>query len=493
MRVILVVLAGVLIMMGASSRAEPTGASLAWTSDEPAIVEARSLILAGRLADAEARLVGPPTQAADEAREIIRRIRHEYAQDFDGVLRRLQDLLPDATAEDLRRWLEQGFVDHRVLDGRVAFFRREPSNLLRFGPEAKQRRKAHVEQQSAPERSPEWTLREHLRRVIDAGEAGGGPEVVPVPHRISYTLTIRGGNPRARNGSLARVWLPFPQGYRQQRGVRLVEASPTPPLLAPSAVDGRVIGGSPQRTAYFERTIVDPSQPLVFRIVFEYESSAYYPRLSDAQARPLPGDWGGAWLGERLPHIAFTPQARRLADEIVGDETNPLARARRIFHWVSNNIPWNAEIEYGLIPSLSEHGLSRRRGDCGVQTMVFITLCRLAGVPARWQSGWETKPVGWNMHDWCEIYIEPWGWLPCDPSYGLQDSEDPRIREFYLGHQDSYRLIGNLDYGSPLHPPKTSLRSEPADFQRGEVEIDGHNLYFNEWDWDIRFEWSETP
>jgi transglutaminase-like putative cysteine protease len=127
-----------------------------------------------------------------------------------------------------------------------------------------------------------------------------------------------------------------------------------------------------------------------------------------------------------------------------------------------------------------------------VQGTIFITLCRAAGVPARWQSGWQTLPAGnHNMHDWTEIYVAPWGWLPCDPSYGLKASDDPAVREFYFGHQDSYRMIVNLDYGHPLTPPKKSLRSEPADFQRGEVEVDGRNLYFDQFDYDFSF--TQTP
>src|SRR5207237_2493856 len=119
--------------------------------------------------------------------------------------------------------------------------------------------------------------------------------------------------------------------------------------------------------------------------------------------------------------------------------------------------------------------------DCGIQSTLFITLCRAAGIPARWQSGWETKPVGNSMHDWTEFYCEPWGWLPADPYYGVQNSsDDPKVREFYLGHQDSYRTIVSLDYGQTLVPPKRSLRSEPADFQCGEVEMDGRNLYFDD-------------
>ena len=65
--------------------------------------------------------------------------------------------------------------------------------------------------------------------------------------------------------------------------------------------------------------------------------------------------------------------------------------------------------------------------------MVFVTLCRAAGVPARWQSGWQTKPGDWNMHDWSEFYVEPWGWLPADASYGTRESDDPRVRDFLCG------------------------------------------------------------
>ena len=86
------------------------------------------------------------------------------------------------------------------------------------------------------------------------------------------------------------------------------------------------------------------------------------------------------------------------------------------------------------------------------------------------------------------------GWIPCDASNGCQSSDDPKVREFYLGHQDAYRLIVNREYGSPLVPPKQSFRSEPADFQRGEIEIDGRNLFYDDWDYDIEFQWTPvTP
>ena len=75
-----------------------------------------------------------------------------------------------------------------------------------------------------------------------------------------------------------------------------------------------------------------------------------------------------------------------------------------------------------------------KMGEFGHALAALVPLARAAGVPARWQSGWETKPSNWNMHDWAEFYVEPWGWLPIDQSYGRRVSDDERVREFYFGH-----------------------------------------------------------
>jgi transglutaminase-like putative cysteine protease len=90
-----------------------------------------------------------------------------------------------------------------------------------------------------------------------------------------------------------------------------------------------------------------------------------------------------------------------------------------------------------------------------------------------------------NLHDWCEVYYEGIGWVPLDQSFKLQETTDQQLREFYVHGIDAYRLIVNDDYGQELFPPKKFLRSEPYDFQRGEVEWDGGNLYFDQWSWDI--------
>lgn len=488
-------LAVLLLLLGALPAAatlagEPLAASVAFSSKDPVVLEARELVANGRFRDA-ARLLAAEdpgiapaaAQARQELLDVIQRTRHEYSLDAAGLLAKLRQSIPTATAEDVERWASESQARFRVIEGTKYFFRREPQNIFLFSEGAKARRR---EAGNEPPRAKS-PLPEHLAAVIAAAERAGVAEVVPVRQQVTHTVTIRSNHPALKPGSVVRVWLPFPQQYRQQRDVKLVRATPEPKLMAPPAVDGNPVTGGAQRTLYFERVVTDLKQPLVFQEVVEFTSYAYYPKLDAARVQPLPADWNGAYLGERLPHIAFTPELRQQVKEIVGSETNSLSKALKIFRWVSANVPWNAEDEYCLIPSFAVKGFTARRGDCGIQSTVFITMCRLAGIPARWQSGFETKPGdSWGMHDWSEIYIAPWGWLPADASYGVQESNDPRIADFYCGHQDSYRWIVNLDWGRELFPPKSSLRSEPADLQRGEVEVDGKNLYFNEWDADTK-------
>jgi transglutaminase-like putative cysteine protease len=466
----------VVMLSLAAKGSEPTGASLAWTLNDPVIVRARALVKEGKFTRAEAELelsesVDPEARA--EMLEMISRLRYEYSVSPTAMLAKLADSLPGTTAADVERWRGDGGLQSRMIDGKPAFFRREPANLFRFCGEAKERKV------SGKADGAGWVLADHLKRVITAADKGGGLEVEPVRHRVTYSLTVPAHVAGLKVGAVVRVWLPFAQEYRQQGEIKLISASPQPVAMAKA----------PQKAAYFEVRVSDPEKPLVFSETFEFTSSAYYPALDESKARPLSASYAEGNLGERPPHIVFTPELKAIVAQVTAGQANPLAKARSIFRWIDGNIAYHAEEEYGVIPSLTAKALATRRGDCGIQSMLFIAMCRWAGIPARWQSGWQTKPSGWDMHDWAEFYVEPWGWLPADPSYGLQKSDDPRVREFYLGHQDSYRLIVNRDYGSALEPAKRSLRSEPADFQRGEVEIDGKNLYFNQWEYEARFGW----
>ena len=442
--------------------------------------QVRQAIQAGKFSQAT-ELIAPEISDSNSpaidnwtiARELMRRIRIDYGLNAKQMLAKIKKSIPDATAADVDRWRKNGDLQHRIIDGEVRFFSREPSNLFRFCTEARGRR-----QSGDPEPAGEdFDVTKHVAKLVKIGESTGDTEIYPVKHHVTYTLKVKENHPRLKKGAKVRCWLPHPQAYRQQKEVKLLSASPASYLVAPN--------GTPQRTVYFEQIIDDPKKTPEFKAEFEFVTYAYYPKLNAIKVKPydLAGDLFREYTAEKLPHIAFIPELRKTVKEVVGDEPNPLVKAKKLYRWVCENIRYCSEMEYGTIDSISTKAFTSKQGDCGVQGMLFITMCRIAGIPARWQSGWESLPNRSNMHDWTEFYVEPWGWLPADLSYGLQEHTDSRVAEFYCGHLDPYRMIVNLDFARELVPAKTSFRSEPNDFQRGEIEIDGHNLYFDEWDY----------
>ncbi len=533
MRLVTAVVAGAMLMSGLmgsaralADEASSPGAAALWASESPTIVRVRALLDRGDFAQAEDLLrydtsltFDADRRARDESLETIRRVRREYNQTEGELVEKVRKSIDDFTAEDLRRLVNEGHVTHRMIDGGVRYFRREPGVMFRFCDEVKRRRDEWDARRKAEggeggaaralmdEDRANQNLNNHLAEVAAAGRAAavaGEPAIVlPRRFRVRYTLTVKPASEqtdtaRMREGSQLRVWLPFPQEYRQQTDAELVSASiggqPYEPVIAPNATNFAgpgAIGGATQRTAYFQTTVTDPEKPVVFEEIFEYTMAGHYPVITAENTRELTGDERAAfahYLAERPPHVAFNPELVSLTKQLIGDEINPYLKARAIFDWWDANIRWMPELEYATIPSFANICMQRKRGDCGVQAVTLMSMMRVAGIPARWQSGFTTTPGKENLHDWTEIYLPPHGWVVADPSYAYRTSDNPDVRNFYLGHIDAYRLIVNLDYGRELHPPKPSLRSEPADFQRGEVEADGVNLYFDDWKWDYTVE-----
>ena len=110
---------------------------------------------------------------------------------------------------------------------------------------------------------------------------------------------------------------------------------------------------------------------------------------------------------------------RALSQQIVGEETNPCLKAKKCYDWIAEHIKYSYAIEYSTIRNISDYCRRKGYGDCGQEALLFITLCRLNGIPARWQSGWNTFPGDKAIHDWSEIYLAPYGWVPVDPYMGL--------------------------------------------------------------------------
>ncbi len=408
-------------------------------------------------------------------RERMRRIRMDFKNDQDQTLKIIQGIVPTVDRQQFDRWDKQGSIESMVIDGQRWFFNRAGQNLFRVNPEARKLKLKH--QPASPDEKA--TLKANLHQIIDAYHQTAQSLVIPKTYRITYTITVDSGV--VPPGETVRAWLPFPRDGGRQSQIRLLK---TEPELNIEAGNHRQ-----QRTLYLENQSID-SKPMVFKAVFEYTASGFYLPVDPKRVTQVDFETHPElkpWIEERPPHIVFSDTIRSLAKSIAGQEQNPYLKARSYFKWINDNVTWASAREYSTLESICHYPLGGW-GDCGIQTLLFMALCRSQSIPARWQSGWTTRPPSAGMHDWCQIYIEPYGWLPVDPSYGLTPDKDKTIEWFFFGNIDSYRLVVNDDYSRELYPVKLFYRSETVDFQRGELEYAGGNLYYDQWDWDYKVE-----
>ena len=277
---------------------------------------------------------------------------------------------------------------------------------------------------------------------------------------ITIRHTIR---PKAPAGGKAvRAWLPFPAECPQQSEMEILSATPGY-VLAPNH--------SPARTIYWESCDRDS-----FEVVYHYTHRAPYVDALALPCDPVQPDFD---TGEELPHIAFTPYLRALCREIIKDCKTALEKAHAIYNWVTENVDYRFQPSYALLDAgIAEYCALSGRGDCGVMALLFITLCRIAGIPAKWQSGLSVQPDSAGAHDWCMFYIAPHGWLYADPSFGSgarRQGEEDR-RRHYFGNLDPQRMVANAAFQAPLTPPDPCFRHDPYDNQLGEMTVDGVGL-----------------
>lgn len=440
--------------------------------------EIKSMVTGGRYAEAKQALLELARQTnGEKARrlrnqaEILDRIRLDFSLTEEALLERLRKDIPDVTREDLARWHQQGHLWCRYIDGENWYFNSSVSDLYRLSESARERADWKM-----PVQDSELYMN-HIAEVVRAASGADTPYLLPQRLRIEYVLTVDADV--VPEGETLRCWMLYPRECDTQRDIQLIASNPSVKKIAPP--------DQPQRTLYFEAAAVE-GQPTLFSATYEYTAYAYHQTIDPAKVKPYDtdGDLYRQYTAEREPHLLLTPEIRAAASEAVGEENNPYLKARKIFDWIQRNITYAYMLEYSTVPNLSQWCLKYGHGDCGVQSLLYIAMCRAEGMPARWQSGWSAEPDNDGMHDWSEIYIKPFGWLRVDPSRGYLNSDDEAVRWFHFGSFDRYRLIASGDYGRQLNPPKQHFRSEPVDFQRGEVECSGGNLYFDKWGYSMK-------
>jgi transglutaminase-like putative cysteine protease len=408
------------------------------------------------------------------------RIKKDYPLTQEQLFVALKGSVKGITPEEFQHWISERRFDSRLIDGERYFMKDSVSNLFFRYPELNTRR--------VPPKDSADVERRHWQACVaikQAALAEHQPYVLPKRFRVSMSLTVESNTVPDRQ--TVRAWLPIPRQYPFQADFSLTSSSP-----AVSGIDSPL---SPIRSVYLEQP-ARKEQPTRFNIQYEYSALGVWFDLTPARVTPSNlSDPELAKFTQEAPHVVFTPEMKALSRQIAGAEMNPYLRAKAFYDWIADHIQYSYALEYSTIRNIGEYCRAKGYGDCGQEALLFITLCRLNAIPARWQSGWSTFPGDKFMHDWTEVYFAPYGWIPVDPYMGIYAmryathltlEQRRQMRDFYFGGLDQYRLIANGDHSQPLNPPKQSIRSDNVDFQRGELEWGDHNIYFDHYSYTLR-------
>ncbi|MBZ0201081.1 MAG: transglutaminase-like domain-containing protein, partial [Ignavibacteriaceae bacterium] len=432
------------------------------------ISELNSLINSGEFSTAAEKidsLILFADMSVEEAHQLqfqkdkLERIKKDFKRTEEYVTKALLKYYPSINKDMLKQWEDDGSLEMKIIDGEKRYFNNAVPNLFRVNKKAKQKK---IEVDGTAEDKLKLFLSKHIPQSVEQSLNSGSTTSNLKKIKINYTLTVDADV--VPKGEIIRAWLPYPRnGYDRQSDINLLHVNSNDYIISPDSYLHKSI--------YIEKPS-EGDKPTVFNIALEYTCSSQWFNLSEDKVKPYnkTTELYKEFTSERTPHIVFSNKIKNLAAEIIGNEKNPYNIVKKIAVWINDNIPWASAREYSTLENISDYCITNMHGDCGIKSLLFITLARCSGVPAKWQSGWMMHPPVINLHDWTEVYFEGYGWVPVDPDFGIQNSDDEKVKYFYTNGLDSYRLIVNDDISRDYFPAKIYPRSETVDFQRGEVE-----------------------
>ncbi len=100
-------------------------------------------------------------------------------------------------------------------------------------------------------------------------------------------------------------------------------------------------------------------------------------------------------------------------------------------------------------------------GDCSEHCLLFTTLCRAAGIPARRCSGYVCIGSDWGGHAWCEIWVGKW--IGADPT---TNEIGTRARYIFCGRPDDPNVVR-----AQLTAARTKISIRSAEYADGALVL----------------------
>ena len=145
-------------------------------------------------------------------------------------------------------------------------------------------------------------------------------------------------------------------------------------------------------------------------------------------------------------------QILQIADGIEGQ--TEIDVVKNIYDYVLDNLEYSSlgRKDFGAVKAIQ-----LGKGDCTEYSDLFVALCRAKNIPARVESGYT---VGFGKastrHNWAEVYLQGYGWVPFDPSKGDAKNVIIRGKAFsnlrpvyiYLSGIRNDAVLGKYNFGA---------------------------------------------
>lgn len=430
-------------------------------------------------------------------REMIRRMPADFPYTRAEAMDIIRAEIQSYTEEEFDAAVACGQIRFIYLHGEMRIFNRFFSSMCKSVPEFRDRTKVALNGGESSGRGSKGDLR--LNRSMRIMKEQG-----VLANRITIRATVKVEDAAFKPGMLVRVHVPIAAACEQQSDIRIESMSPENGQIAPEDAE--------QRTVYWEENMQENHE---FSVTYSYVHTAKWHDV-ETVLHGMPMSQGtmqdaGSACGEAAqrpsgvpelpclkpealaeyvkdtaelaPHIEFTPYIRALTEACAQGCTTPLEKAKSFYDFITKNFRYTYMPAYFTLDSIAENCARSFTGDCGVFALLFITMCRCAGIPAEWQSGFAAEPEFVGGHDWARFYAEPFGWLFADPSFGIgaRRNENEERRMFYFGNLDPYRMVANRAFQAPFTVDKRFFRTDPYDNQYGEIETEERGLRYDEY------------
>ena len=394
-------------------------------------------------------------------REIISRVEADYPYTKEEAIAIIREHIPDFEEAEFDERMDNGRIRWIYVDGEVRIFNRFFQSMVKADlPFAARAGVSLPGVESNVNKNVKGLIDRTIEKMVEKGS---------MTNRIRIRATMKVKDEVFEKGMFIRAQLPIPSACEQQSEIVIEKVYPENGQIAP--VD------APQRAVCWEETMEENHE---FVVEYSYLHKAVYHDTQNMG--PSDAEQPDFYTHEEAPHIVFTPYIKELVKTLTEGVTDPLEKARIFYDFITLNMKYTFMPAYFGLENIAETCARTYTGDCGVFALLFITLCRCAGIPACWQSGLTAEPDFCGGHDWARFYVAPHGWLFADPSYGTGAVrlEKEERRKYYFGNLDPFRMVANSEFMAPFTVDKDHWRADPYDNQIGEMETTDRGLRYDE-------------